>query len=87
MTFNRKKLEEIAKPYDKEAREKAKERREKLRANYKLGYEKGYKDAVEKACKWLKENKDHPLIGCEDPCLSGYLTDEFILDFKKVVEE
>jgi len=41
----------------------------------------------EKACEWLKENKDHPLIGCEDPCLSGYLTDEFIEDFKKAMEE
>lgn len=42
---------------------------------------------IEKACEWLKENKDHPLIGCEDPCLSGYLTDEFIEDFKKAMEE
>jgi hypothetical protein len=50
-------------------------------------YKQGYKDAANKACEWLKENKDHPLIGCEDPCLSGYLTDEFILDFKKAMEE
>ena len=42
---------------------------------------------IEKACEWLKENKEHPLIGCEDPCLSGYLTDEFIEDFKKAMEE
>ena len=42
---------------------------------------------IEKAYEWLKENKDHPLIGCEDPCLSGYLTDEFILNFKKEMEE
>ena len=38
---------------------------------------------IKKACECLKENKDHPLIGCEDPCLSGYLTDEFIEEFKK----
>ena len=42
---------------------------------------------IEKACEWLKENKDHPFIECEDPCLSGYLTDEFIEDFKKAMEE
>ena len=42
---------------------------------------------IDKACEWLKENKDHPLIGCEDPCLSGYLTDGFIEDFKKAMEE
>lgn len=42
---------------------------------------------IDKACDWLKINKDHPLIGCEDPCLSGYLTDEFIEDFKKAMEE
>ncbi len=42
---------------------------------------------INKACKWLKEHKEHPFIGCEDPCLSGYLTDEFIEDFKKYMEE
>lgn len=41
---------------------------------------------IDKACKWLKENKDHPLIGCEDICLSGYLTDEFIEDFKNYMK-
>ena len=40
-----------------------------------------------KACEWLKEHEEHPSIGCEDPCLSGYLTDEFIDDFKKAMEE
>jgi hypothetical protein len=40
-----------------------------------------------KACEWLKEHEEHPFIGCEDPCLSGYLTDEFIDDFKKAMEE
>ena len=49
-------------------------------------YRQGYKDATDKACKWLKENKNHPLIGCEDPCLEGYLTDEFIEQFKKATE-
>lgn len=42
---------------------------------------------IEKACKWLKENKDHPFIGCEDCCLSGFLTDEFIEEFRKAMEE
>ena len=49
--------------------------------------EYGMKKVTDKACEWLKENKDHPLIGCEDPCLSGYLTDEFIEHFKKTMEE
>ena len=44
-------------------------------------------EMIEKACEWLKENKDHPFIECEDPCLSGFLTDEFIEDFKKAMEE
>jgi hypothetical protein len=48
---------------------------------------KGWHKAVELFCEWLKENKDHPFIKCEDPCLSGYLTDEFIEDFKKAMEE
>lgn len=44
-------------------------------------------ELIEGACKWLKENKDHPFIKCEDPCLSGYLTDEFIEYFKKAMVE
>lgn len=42
---------------------------------------------IEKACKWLKENKVHPFIGCEDCCLSGFLTDEFVEEFRKAMEE
>ena len=42
---------------------------------------------IAKACEWLKENKDHPFIGCEDPCLSGYLTNEFIEEFKNHMKE
>ena len=42
---------------------------------------------INNVCEWLKENKDHPFIKCEDPCLSGYLTDEFIEEFKKTIEE
>lgn len=49
-------------------------------------YVLGYKKAIEKACEWLKENKDHPFIGCEDPCLSGYLTDEFVKTFEKAMK-
>jgi hypothetical protein len=44
-------------------------------------------EVIDKACKWLEENKEHPFIECEDPCLSGYLTDKFIEDFKKAMEE
>ena len=42
---------------------------------------------IGKACEWLEEHKEHPFIRCEDPCLSGYLTDEFIEDFKKTMED
>lgn len=41
---------------------------------------------IKKATEWLKKNKDNPLIKCEDPCLSGYLTDEFIEDFRKAMK-
>lgn len=41
---------------------------------------------IDKACEWLKKNKDNPFIECEDPCLSGYLTDEFIDDFRKALK-
>lgn len=44
-------------------------------------------EMIDKAEKWLRENKDHPFIGCEDPCLSGYLTDEFIEEFKQAMEK
>lgn len=50
-------------------------------------YKQGYSDAVEKAYELLETNKDHPFIGCEDPCLSGCLTEEFIEWFKKSMEE
>ena len=43
-------------------------------------------ELLDKACEWLEENKDHPLIGCEDPCLSGYLTSSFIENFKKYMK-
>lgn len=42
---------------------------------------------LDKACEWLKNNKDHPSIGCEDCCLSGFLTEEFIEDFRKAMME
>ena len=38
---------------------------------------------IDKGCKWLKE---HPLIGCEYPCLIGFLTEEFIMEFRKTIE-
>lgn len=44
-------------------------------------------ELINKACGWLKNNKDHPFIGCEDPCLSGFLTEDFINEFKKAMEE
>lgn len=41
---------------------------------------------INKACEWLKDNKEHPLISCEDTGLSGFLTEEFIAEFRKVME-
>jgi hypothetical protein len=41
---------------------------------------------IDKACEWLKDNKEHPLIGCEDTGLSGFLTEEFITEFRKAME-
>lgn len=55
--------------------------------SFKAGAQWQKEQMITKACEWLKEHKEHPLIGCEDPCLSGYLTDEFIEDFKKAMEE
>lgn len=52
-----------------------------------IAIDKATNALIEKACEWLKKNKDNPLIKCEDTCLSGYLTDEFIDDFKKAMEE
>lgn len=52
----------------------------------KEAFIKGWHKAVDLCCEWLKENKDNPFIKCEDPCLSGYLTDEFIEQFKKAME-
>jgi hypothetical protein len=42
---------------------------------------------IEKACGWLRENKNHPFIESEDPCLSGCLTNRFIEEFRKAMEE
>ena len=56
---------------------------EVLKARLKNTFKAGAKWQKEQTVKWLKENKDHPFIKCEDPCLSGHLTDEFIEDFKK----
>ena len=52
-----------------------------------LAFEEGAKWQKEQIIKWLKENKEHSFIGCEDPCLSGYLTDEFIEELRKAMEE
>ena len=59
--------------------------KEALRMEYEKGKNEGYHELIDKACEWLKENKEHPFISCEDPCLSGYLTDEFINDFRKAI--
>ena len=42
---------------------------------------------IDKACEWLRYNKEHPLIGCEDSCLIGFLTEEFIMEFRKAMGE
>lgn len=41
---------------------------------------------IDKGCEWLRYNKEHPLIGCEDSCLIGFLTEEFIMEFRKAME-
>ena len=41
---------------------------------------------IDKACEWLRNNKEHLLIGCEDPYLIGFLTKEFIMEFRKTIE-
>ena len=41
---------------------------------------------IDKGCEWLRNNKEHPLIGCEDSCLIGFLTEEFIMEFRKAIE-
>lgn len=41
---------------------------------------------IDKACEWLRYNKEHPLIGCEDSCLIGFLTEEFIMEFRNAIE-
>lgn len=48
-------------------------------------FKAGYDYAIIQSLKWLYENKNNPLIGCEDPCLSGYLTNEFIEQFKQAM--
>lgn len=55
--------------------------------NLKKGAEWADQTMLDKACEWLKNNKDNPFIKCEDPCLSGYLTDEFIDEFRKAMKE
>ena len=42
---------------------------------------------IDKGCEWLRYNKEHPLIGCEDSCLIGFLTEEFIMEFRKAIRE
>lgn len=42
---------------------------------------------IDKACQWLEDNKDHPFIECEDHQLAGFLTNEFIEEFKKYMKE
>lgn len=41
---------------------------------------------IDEACEWLRYNKEHSLIGCEDSCLIGFLTEEFIMEFRKAIE-
>lgn len=88
MKFNREKLMEIAKPYDKEAREKAKERREKLRANYELGYKQGYKDAVEKAIEHIKNHWNEILVyDCNQFGGYTYNMKQILDNFRKAMDE
>ena len=49
-------------------------------------YAKRENEFIEKACDWLRENKHHWAIESDDPCLSGFLTDDFINDFKNYMK-
>lgn len=48
-------------------------------------YKQGYEDAINKACEWLKNNKDSDYIN-DEPCQFGgraELDDLFIEEFRK----
>ena len=57
------------------------------RQAFKAGAQWQEKKLTKKAVKWLTNNKEHPFIGCEDHQLAGYLTDNFIENFRKAMEE
>lgn len=54
-----------------------------------MGFDQGYIFAIEKACEWLKNNKDSDYIN-DEPCQFGgraELDDLFIEEFRKAMEE
>lgn len=59
--------------------------KQKKAMKYNNDYQQGWREAIEQACDWLVDNQQHPMIGCEDPCLSGYLTAGFMEDFKEAM--
>ena len=59
--------------------------REALRKVYINGGEHGYQYAVDKACKWLRENIYHRVYECGDRL--GYPTADFLKDFRKAMED
>lgn len=46
-------------------------------------YIQGYKNAVDKACEWLKEHKNDYAF----PIYQGYVSDDIIKDIRKAMEE
>ena len=42
-------------------------------------------EVIEKACKWLREHRDY--VETEDCCISGWIPESFIEDFKEYMNE
>lgn len=61
------------------------EREAQITHDDEANYKQGYHDAIEKACKWIKENFEYYV----DVEVSSYYTyeDKFVEDFRKAMEE
>ena len=57
--------------------------RDALLKAYLAGGEYGYQYAVDKACKWLRENIYHRVYECGDRL--GYPTADFLKDFRRAM--
>lgn len=61
------------------------EKQAQINHDDELNYKQGYHDAIEKACKWIKENFEYYI----DVEVSSYYTyeDKLVEDFRKAMEE